>query len=246
MFRRQSGRHVQGTVRQSCSGGSQAGVFRGQSGSRVQGAVRQSCSGGSQAVMFRGQSSGRIQRDARACFIPFSFSISMNRTVVACKRGCQALLDTGTSLLHGPRELVREIQNLIHARPIGHEVKGHCTGSLPGSPHKDQQIQPLSLFLLQHLVSCQTIGTLPPVVFTINGIDYPVPAQTYVQVRGQPWGLVLKSGTCRNSYAAAGSRPPSAGSAASLQMWLSPCGWASASQKTNHLRVKDSLGHPSF
>ena len=138
--------------------------------------------------MFRGQSWGRFQSDAGACFIPFSLSISMNRTVVACKHGCQALLDTGTSLLHGPRGLVREIQNLIHARPIGHEVKGHSTGSLPGSPHKDQQIQPLSLFLLQHLVSCQTIGTLPPVVFTINGIDYPVPAQAYVQVRGQPWG----------------------------------------------------------
>ncbi|XP_065792564.1 pregnancy-associated glycoprotein 2-like [Muntiacus reevesi] len=80
-------------------------------------------------------------------------SISVNRTVVACKRGCQALLDTGTSLLLGPRGPVSKIQNLIHARPFGHE----------------------------HLVSCQTIGTLPPVVFTINGIDYPVPAQAYIQ-----------------------------------------------------------------
>lgn len=195
--------------------------------------------------MFRGQSWGRFQSDAGAYFIPFSLSISMNRTVVACKHGCQAFLDTGTSLLRGPRGPVSKIQNLIHARPIGHEVKGHSMGSLPGSPHKDQQIQPLSLFLLQHLVSCQTIGTLPPVVFTINGIDYPVPAQAYIQVRGQPWGLVLKSGTCRNPYTAAGSRAPSAGSATSLQMWLSPRGWASASQKTNHLRVKDSLGHPS-
>ncbi|XP_055270957.1 pregnancy-associated glycoprotein 2-like [Moschus berezovskii] len=80
-------------------------------------------------------------------------SISMNGTVIACKRGCQALLDTGTAFLHGPRGSVSKIQKLIHARPISYE----------------------------HLVSCQAIGTLPPVVFTINGIDYPVPAQAYIQ-----------------------------------------------------------------
>ena len=119
-----------------------------------------------------------------ACFIPFSLSISMNGTVVACKRGCQALLDTGTAFLRGPRGPVSKIQKFIHARPIGREVKGHSTGSLSGSPHKDQQSQPLSLFLLQHVVSCQSIGTLPPVVFTINGIVYPVPAEAYTQVRG--------------------------------------------------------------
>ena len=142
------------------------------------------CSGDSQAVMFMGQSWGRFQSDVGACFIPFSLSISINGTVVACKRGCQALLDTGTAFLRGPRGPVSKIQKLIHARPIGREVKGHSTGSLPGSPHKDQQSQPLSLFLFQHVVSCQAIRTLPPAVFTINGIDYPVPAQAYIQVRG--------------------------------------------------------------
>ncbi|XP_027388307.1 pregnancy-associated glycoprotein 2-like [Bos indicus x Bos taurus] len=80
-------------------------------------------------------------------------SISMNGTVVACKRGCQALLDTGTAFLRGPRGSVSKIQKLIHARPIDRE----------------------------HVVSCQAIGTLPPAVFTINGIDYPVPAQAYIQ-----------------------------------------------------------------
>ncbi|KAG5196408.1 hypothetical protein JEQ12_011094 [Ovis aries] len=80
-------------------------------------------------------------------------SISMNGTVVACKRGCQALLDTGTGFLRGPRGPVSKIQKFIHARPIGRE----------------------------HVVSCQSVGTLPPVVFTINGIDYPVPAEAYTQ-----------------------------------------------------------------
>ncbi|XP_027815359.2 pregnancy-associated glycoprotein 2-like [Ovis aries] len=80
-------------------------------------------------------------------------SISMNGTVVACKRGCQALLDTGTAFLRGPRGPVSKIQKFIHARPIGRE----------------------------HVVSCQSVGTLPPVVFTINGIDYPVPAEAYTQ-----------------------------------------------------------------
>lgn len=51
-------------------------------------------------------------------------------------------------------------------------------------------------------------------------------------------GLVLKSGTCEPHCC--WEEGASAGSAASLQMWLSPCGWPS-SHKTNHLRVKDSL-----
>ena len=49
----------------------------------------------------------------------------------------------------------------------------------------------------------------------------------------------------KNSWVAAGRRSPSAGQVTPLQMLLSPCGWASASHKTNHLRVKGSLGHPS-
>ena len=83
-------------------------------------------------------------------------------------------------------------------------------------------------------------------LLTINGIIYTVPPHYYVQqVRGQCRGLALKLGLAGNPWAAAGRRVPSAGLVTPLQMLLSPCGWASASHKTNHVRVKGSLGHPS-
>lgn len=60
------------------------------------------------------------------------------------------------------------------------------------------------------MINCTAINTLPDIVFTINGVDYPVPASAYIrEVRTQPWGLVLKSGTCRNvAQQQGGRRPP--------------------------------------
>ncbi|OWK17318.1 PAG2, partial [Cervus elaphus hippelaphus] len=96
--------------------------------------------------------------------------------------GCQVLVDTRTSLLIGPSKVVPNIQKLIDAiASKDHEVKGQATGSLLVSLHtKDQQGQPPSLFLLQHVVSYKSIGALPPVIFMIDSTDYPVPPQVYM------------------------------------------------------------------
>ena len=99
---------------------------------------------------------GETQSDPGACFVPLSPSISVNGMVIGCSDGCQALVDTGTSLLIGPSRVVTNIQKLIDAiASKDHKVKGHATGSLLVSLHtKDQQDQPpTSLFLLQHVVS---------------------------------------------------------------------------------------------
>ena len=63
-----------------------------------------------------------------ACFITLSLSISMNGKVIGCEHGCEALVDTGTSLIHGPAGPVSNIQKFIHAVPYDSEVKGHDTG----------------------------------------------------------------------------------------------------------------------
>ena len=95
-----------------------------------------------------GGSSGETQNDLDLCFVTLSLSISMKRKVIACSGGCEALVDTGTSLILGPRRLVNNIQKLIGAMPRGSVVKGHAPGSLPVSIHKkDLQGQPLSLSL---------------------------------------------------------------------------------------------------
>uniref|UniRef100_A0A8C3YW32 Peptidase A1 domain-containing protein n=1 Tax=Catagonus wagneri TaxID=51154 RepID=A0A8C3YW32_9CETA len=91
--------------------------------------------------------------------------ITWTEEIIGCPYGCQAIVDTGTSLLLGPRKEVAKIHSLI---------------------------KPLSLFLRQYVIPCNITNILPDIVFTINSVDYPVPPQAYVQkVRGQRWGLVL-------------------------------------------------------
>ena len=92
-----------------------------------------------------GGSSGESQSDLDACFVTLSFSISMKKKVIACSGGCKALVDTGTSLILGPRRLFNNIQKLIGAMPRSSKMKDHAPGSLPVSTHKkDLQGQPLS------------------------------------------------------------------------------------------------------
>ncbi|XP_042532484.1 pepsin F-like [Dipodomys spectabilis] len=80
-------------------------------------------------------------------------SISMNGEAVACASGCQGILDTGTSLLTGPRDSLLNIHEIINATPYSGE----------------------------YILDCDTINTLPDIVFTINGINYPVPASAYIK-----------------------------------------------------------------
>uniref|UniRef100_A0A8D0VAP4 Peptidase A1 domain-containing protein n=1 Tax=Sus scrofa TaxID=9823 RepID=A0A8D0VAP4_PIG len=86
------------------------------------------------------------------CFFGF-FLITWRGYVVACKSGCQAVIDTGSSLLIGPTKEVINIQKLINAKPFQEEF----------------------------LIQCSTMNTLPDFIFTINNVQYPVPARAYIQ-----------------------------------------------------------------
>ena len=97
---------------------------------------------------WEGDNSGEAQSDLVAHFLPLSLSISIERKVIACSGGCEALVDTGAPLIDGPKPLVENIQKLIGATPRGSKVKGHAPGSLPVLTHnKDHQGQPLTLSL---------------------------------------------------------------------------------------------------
>ena len=97
---------------------------------------------------WEGDNSGDTQSDLDARFLLLSLSISMRREVIACSGGCEAVVDTGVSMIKGPGILVDNIQELIGARPRGSKVKGHAPGSFPVSTHnKDRHGQPLTFSL---------------------------------------------------------------------------------------------------
>lgn len=62
--------------------------------------------------------------------------MDVGSSLTLCKGGCEAILDTGTSLIVGPVDEVRELQKAIGAVPlIQGEVSGPgCVGGVPLPP----------------------------------------------------------------------------------------------------------------
>ncbi|KAM4687229.1 pepsin A-like [Rhinophrynus dorsalis] len=80
-------------------------------------------------------------------------SVSLGGSVVACSSGCQAIVDTGTSLLVGPSTAISTILADIGA-----------TENSNG----------------EYVVDCSSISSLPDIIFTIDGVQYPIPPSAYI------------------------------------------------------------------
>ncbi|XP_027957963.1 chymosin-like [Eumetopias jubatus] len=78
--------------------------------------------------------------------------VTVNGVVVACDGGCQAILDTGTSMLVGPSSDIVNIQTAIGAT-------------------QDQYGE--------FDINCRSLSSMPEVVFEIHGQKYPLPSSAY-------------------------------------------------------------------
>ncbi|KAG7272112.1 hypothetical protein CRUP_008292, partial [Coryphaenoides rupestris] len=94
-------------------------------------------------------------------------NVAVGSHLTLCQRGCQAIVDTGTSLMVGPRDEVQALHQAI--------------GALP-------------LILGEYMIDCKKIPTLPTISFSIGGKLFNLTGEDYVLKDSQMGKSICLSG----------------------------------------------------
>ncbi|XP_032394653.1 napsin-A [Etheostoma spectabile] len=93
--------------------------------------------------------------------------VDVGNQLTLCKAGCQAIVDTGTSLIVGPVEEIRALHKAI--------------GALP-------------LLMGEYLIDCKRIPSLPAISFNIGGKTFNLTGEDYVMQESQMGRSICLSG----------------------------------------------------
>ncbi|KAJ8345743.1 hypothetical protein SKAU_G00299360 [Synaphobranchus kaupii] len=93
--------------------------------------------------------------------------VSVGNQLTLCKGGCQAIVDTGTSLIIGPVEEIRALQKAI--------------GALP-------------LLMGEYMINCKKIPSLPVISLTLGGKQFNLTGEDYVMKESQMGVSICLSG----------------------------------------------------
>ncbi|NWS97983.1 CATD protein, partial [Mionectes macconnelli] len=94
-------------------------------------------------------------------------SVQVGSGTTLCNGGCEAIVDTGTSLITGPKAEIKQIQKAIGAKPL---IKG------------------------EYLVPCDKVPTLPVITITLGGKPYNLTGEQYILQVSSAGQIVCMSG----------------------------------------------------
>ncbi|XP_028603176.2 cathepsin E-A-like [Podarcis muralis] len=80
-------------------------------------------------------------------------NVKIQGEIAACREGCAAIVDSGTSLITGPPSQIIRLQQKIGAHP---------------APHGE------------FIVDCRRLSSLPPITFTIGQREYTITSKQYI------------------------------------------------------------------
>ncbi|XP_032346119.1 cathepsin D isoform X2 [Camelus ferus] len=93
--------------------------------------------------------------------------VDVGTSLTLCKGGCEAIVDTGTSLIVGPVEEVRELQKAIGAVPL---IQG------------------------EYMIPCEKVSSLPEVTLKLGGRGYKLSSEDYTLKVSQAGKTICLSG----------------------------------------------------